>query len=432
MTVHRLCILSSFIVAVPASAMANDTDVPGHDPSEVSTAHLGLGAVVSNLDAGAELRLRADLSRAVRVGARIRGLAVRETYIAGFEENEGGAIEGLATASLRLARFGRAALRLRIGAGARASFVDSDREEQSTRLLTELGPMVHWPVDASVTLRFGWIQRTDLEVSPTTDIAVLGPIFRAGARVRLTPHLSAYGEAELGGVLGYGGDNEKIQARGVVGLQLAFGGSRLAEPAAKTTPAPTIGAFVSLEWRAMYIGRHLSHGPGLSAGVRLWDGLLRVGLSGFGRPGPINPETFEVTPANNQIYRGQDRLSLRSDGGMFGLLIESELPVLRAQPFVIIPSVSLGNAAFGFYLTGDDRNTPDGRRVSAWEDELQDGKDAGVGFAVEPGVRIAWRRPGALMAPYVAFRYLFVLGYDAFAKDSYDGPSLGAGIELVF
>ncbi|MEM7674959.1 MAG: hypothetical protein AAF449_03045, partial [Myxococcota bacterium] len=195
--------------------------------------------------------------------------------------------------------------------------------------------------------------------------------------------------------------------------------------------AATIGAFATLEWRAMAIGGHFSHGPGFSAGVRLFDGLLKIGLSGFGRPGPINPETFEITPAGGVSYKGQDRLSLRSDGAFFGLLVESELSFFGIEGLQIIPSITIGNGAFGFYLVGDDRETPDGRRVSAWEDELQDGRDAGAALGIEPGVRISWRATDWLR-PYVAVRYLLLFDYDAFAEDSYDGVSTAAGIEFVF
>ena len=396
-------------------------------------ARLLLGGVGSNLDGGGELRLWVDLNRQVRLGLRGRGLAVRQTYIAGFEETEGWAAEALPFVSVRVARLGTAELRLRLGIGARQSGVTTDRSDDSSlRLLTEFGPMIEWQLDPAVMLRVGWIQRTDLEMSPTTDVAVLGEVFRVGANVRLAERWSLYGEAEFGGVFGYGGDNEKIQARGAFGVMVALDPPMSPQAPADRNRAPTIGGFVTLEWRALALAGHLSHGPGLSAGITLWDGRLRVGLAGFGRPGPINPETFDVTPAGGQTYKGQEQISLRSDGAFFGLLLESEWPVPGAPQWRVIPSVTVGNAGFGFYLTGDDRETPDGRRVSAWEDELQDGKDAGVALGIEPGVRIAWRPDGSPVGPYVAARYLFLIDYDAFANDSYNGFSFAAGAEFVF
>ncbi|MEM7674677.1 MAG: hypothetical protein AAF449_01600, partial [Myxococcota bacterium] len=200
------------------------------------------GGVVSNLDAGGEVRLTIDLSRAVRLGLRTRSLSVRKTFVAGFEETDGFAVEALPYASLRLIRIGDAELRLRLGVGVRSTFLDSPRNDTATRVLTEIGPMVWWRPNADWTLRLGWIQRNDIEVSPTTDLAILGNVFRFAAQARLTDRWSAYGEAEVGGVFGFGGDNEKFQARGVIGLRVALDAPTTPEKSAETKSAATIGA----------------------------------------------------------------------------------------------------------------------------------------------------------------------------------------------
>ena len=86
-------------------------------------------------------------------------------------------------------------------------------------------------------------------------------------------------------------------------------------------PAPSrgaVGGFLDLEWRAMGLGGHLSHGGAFAAGVTLLEGHLRLGVAGLGRPGPWNPTTFDVTLPEGRTYRGKRRLSLRSDGGMAG------------------------------------------------------------------------------------------------------------------
>lgn len=417
----RLGLLTALVVGLTERSAAAETDVT-----------LSAAAVVSNLDAGGDLRLQVDLGRAVQLGFRGRGLEVRETYVAGFEENSGGAAEGLAYASLRIARRGSAELRLRVGVGARGSFLDSTRDDLSVRLLTELGPMIHWRVAEAWTVRVGWIQVTDLELSPSTDLAVSGALFRLGATARVAARWAIFAEAEVGGVAGYGGDNEKVQARGTVGIQVALDAPAEPEAPASDVRAVQVGAFVGLEWRAMALAGHASHGPGVSAGITLLDGLIRIGIMGFTRPGPLNPATFDITPANGLSYRGQNTVTPRSDGGFFGLLLESEFGTPGLAELRLIPSVALGNAIFGFYLTGEDRNTPDGRRVSAWEDDLQDGRDAGAGFGVEPGLRIAWQPRGLPIRPYIAARYLIVVGYDAYATDNYDGFSAALGAEFVF
>jgi hypothetical protein len=154
---------------------------------------------------------------------------------------------------------------------------------------------------------------------------------------------------------------------------------------------------------------------------------LRVGLAGTSRPGPINPATFPLdldTP-----YKGQDTLQLRSDGGTTGLLIEAGLPLAQAKLRVSAP-LMLGYGGYGFYLVGEDRETPDGRKPSAWEDELLAGADSAFGIVLDGGLQVAF---GAdrLVRPTVAARYHAVLGYEATYADRYAGPSVEVGIEIV-
>src|SRR5262245_36148040 len=92
----------------------------------------------------------------------------------------------------------------------------------------------------------------------------------------------------------------------------------LAHAADHETSRGAVGGFVDLEWRAMGLGGHLSHGTSFAAGVTLLDGHLRLGLAGLNRPGPWNPATFDVTLPEGRTYRGKRRLALRSDGAMAG------------------------------------------------------------------------------------------------------------------
>ena len=82
--------------------------------------------------------------------------------------------------------------------------------------------------------------------------------------------------------------------------------------------------------------------------------------------------------------------------------------------------LAIGQAAFGFYLPAKDRVTPDGRRVSAWENEL---------FG---GIKVAVKLPSAeWLAPYVALRYTWSLGFDTLVRSSYDGPSAALGLQFL-
>jgi hypothetical protein len=194
------------------------------------------------------------------------------------------------------------------------------------------------------------------------------------------------------------------------------------------TESTGVGGYVALEWRAFALAGHLSHGPGFEAGAILLDGHLKVGLSGFARPGPINPEVFEVQASGGQSYKGSQTLSLRSDGGTIGVFVAPSFAVSRNLQLDV--PLWFGQAAFGFYLHGDDRDTPDGRKPSAWENELQDARDSGFAMGAEGGLRLAWRSDDVpWLRPYVAARYLQTFGYDAYVRDNYSGPSVSLGVE---
>jgi hypothetical protein len=192
-----------------------------------------------------------------------------------------------------------------------------------------------------------------------------------------------------------------------------------------------IGGFVDLEWRAMWIGGHSSHGPGFAAGVTFWDGFLRVGLAGVGRPGPMNPATFDVQLGAGQEYKGQSQLSLRSDGAFMGGHLGLAFEIPHAEWLSIAIPVTLGFGGFGFYLTGSDRETPDGARVSEWEDKLFADKDSYLGFVVDVGLRLGVEVPGATwLRPYVGVYYTAVPGFETVVRNGYDGFSMSLGIEL--
>jgi len=182
--------------------------------------------------------------------------------------------------------------------------------------------------------------------------------------------------------------------------------------------------FVDLGWRVMGLADHPSHGPDFQAGVRLWD-HLKIGLGGFARPGPINPRTFQVEPADP--YRGQTTLDLRSDGAVVGLLLA---PAFRVGRLEIELPVILGYGAFGFYLVGEDRETPDGERVSVWEDRLLGGADSGGGFALDFGVRLGLHTRARFVRPFLGLHYTTILGYDATLADRYDGFSGVLGVHF--
>lgn len=182
---------------------------------------------------------------------------------------------------------------------------------------------------------------------------------------------------------------------------------------------------VDVEWRAMALGQHISHGPAVGVGVGLFKDHLRVGISGYARPGPINPVTFSLTP--DEPYKGQDTLSLRSDGGVFGVYVAPGLDVSE-RVRIDLPAM-VGFGGFGFYLVGDDRDTPDGELPSVWENRLMDGRDSSLGLGADVGARVTFAATEHVR-PYAAVRYSTIFGYDAFLRSDYSGLSLGLGVSV--
>lgn len=201
--------------------------------------------------------------------------------------------------------------------------------------------------------------------------------------------------------------------------------------AAEPETKGAVGAFVDLEWRGFAIGGHLSHGPAFAAGVSLLGDHLRLGIAGLGRPGPWNPATFDVNVPNGETYRGKRTLSLRSDGGMSGVHVALAFP-LAEQLSLTVPA-TIGYGGFGFYLHGEDRKTPDGRRVSEWENELFGGKDSYLGIVFDAGLRLHWRPESTpWLRPYLAGYYTAVPNYETLVRDDYSGASVALGIEIAY
>ncbi|MGF1468635.1 MAG: hypothetical protein ACFCGT_21125 [Sandaracinaceae bacterium] len=251
------------------------------------------------------------------------------------------------------------------------------------------------------------------------------------ARTGVTARIG--GGARIGGAQSAGSPARRggVGARLAVALAVTLAAASTSIPGAAA--AQDVGGYVATEWRLLGIGEHVSHGPSFAAGISLLEDHLRLGIAGFARPGPINPRTWTIAPSTGEPYRGQDELTVRSDGAFVGVEIAGDLAPPRAPWLHVRPSATLGYAAFGFYLTGDDRDTPDGRRVSEWENELQDGRDAGFGFGLDLGLRLAFALPDApWIRPTIGGGYFLVVGYDAYVRGSYNGPWATAGVEIAF
>jgi hypothetical protein len=129
-----------------------------------------------------------------------------------------------------------------------------------------------------------------------------------------------------------------------------------------------IGWFITPEVGGMILENEVGKTVGASLGIKVWKNRLKLGIYTYGRPGPINSQTYTV----------------RADQLSFGLLIA---PTFKLENWSFDIPLNIGTMGAGFYFAGDDRITPDGDRVSVWENKLMDEKDAGFGTYLEAGVR---------------------------------------------
>ncbi|MEM9984545.1 MAG: hypothetical protein AAF804_05555 [Bacteroidota bacterium] len=144
--------------------------------------------------------------------------------------------------------------------------------------------------------------------------------------------------------------------------------------------------FFTPEFSLMLHGDHAGNTVGFQAGVSLLKNHLQVGFFYYGRSGPINGQTYEIALPDGQTYRGKEVVPVRADQGSFGLMLAPQITFQNG--WALDFPLNVGQLGAGFYLFGDDRITPDGRRVSAWENELMDGRDAGFSLLFEGGVRL--------------------------------------------
>jgi hypothetical protein len=156
----------------------------------------------------------------------------------------------------------------------------------------------------------------------------------------------------------------------------------LAQPAR----TPKVGWFVAPEGSALLLGDHVGKAVGVQFGLRFFGDHLKVGYYMYGRSGPLNAQVFPTDLPNGITYKGQSRVNLKADHGAFGLLVAPSFRLPGSRVEVDIP-LMMGLLGGGFYLAGPDRNTPDGRRVSQWENQLFEGKDADFAPTLEAGIR---------------------------------------------
>jgi hypothetical protein len=147
-----------------------------------------------------------------------------------------------------------------------------------------------------------------------------------------------------------------------------------------------IGWFITPEYGTMFLKDHIGQTVGFSMGIKLFKDHLKIGYFNYGRSGVINSYTINTPLPAGVSYKGKTSIDLRADHGAFGLMIAPSFTLRKSKIEIDFP-IHIGSIGAGFYMADDDRKTPDNRRVSEWENELFDGKDAAFAGMFEFGVR---------------------------------------------
>jgi hypothetical protein len=357
-------------------------------------------------------------------------------FVGGFASDKATTLGAVGTLEIPFAQSGSRRFAFRTSLGARTTrAADLADDPRSVVLTTDIGlrATVHTSLSSSrdLELYLGVLAPVAIAISPATDLEELAQVGEVGADYWLTKRVALSLQLRGGGSYGYDGDGAKAIGQANVGVRVALDDHhRVRDDVPEKKDG--LGLFVATEWRAYGLASHLSHGPAFAAGASFFDRHLKVGLLATTRPGPINAETFPTSPLQaGQTYKGRASLPLRSDGGFIGLLVAPSFDIPSVESINVELPIAIGQSAYGFYLHGDDRKTPDGRRVSAWENDLFGGKDSSPAIGIDAGVKVGLRIPGARwLKPYVAGRYSLNLGYDTLVTNNYNGPSAAIGLEI--
>lgn len=198
---------------------------------------------------------------------------------------------------------------------------------------------------------------------------------------------------------------------------------------AQSSSAPKVGWYVSPEYSTLLHQDHIGHAVGFQTGVRILKNRLQVGFFYYGRSGPINGQTFSLDLPDGETYKGQSTIQLRADQAAFGLHLAPQFKL--GENWNLDIPIMIGQMGAGFYLFGDDRNTPDGRRVSVWENELMEGVDAGFSLHLEGGVRFK-RQIQEHARLMLGLHYAYAPSWETFVGGTtfYNVPRISLGVEF--
>jgi hypothetical protein len=177
-----------------------------------------------------------------------------------------------------------------------------------------------------------------------------------------------------------------------------------------------IGFYLQPEYSAMFLDEHVGNAVGFAVGIQSKNNIWDFGIRYYGRSGPINlHQEYELVLPEGETYKGKSSLFLGADHNYLGVEVAYNIRLSNKRLALRIP-VSIGQIGAGFYLKGDDRFTPDGRRTSEWEDELQNNSDAGFGISSEFGVQVVYQISHKNKSIHLVMggTYMNTYGYESF------------------
>lgn len=190
--------------------------------------------------------------------------------------------------------------------------------------------------------------------------------------------------------------------------------------------ANKVGWYFSPSYSPMFHNDHIGNAVGAEIGASFLKRHLQVGFFYLGRSGPINPQEYIYSLPTGEDYKGKTELSVGADHAAFGLAITPIIPLAGKKLNLEIPLV-FGQLGAGFYLKGEDRITPDDRRVSEWENELMNNMDAGFGLMLDGGIRVSTpiAKSGGIIGG-LGFHYTQTFGWETTVggRDFFDIPRM--------
>jgi hypothetical protein len=206
------------------------------------------------------------------------------------------------------------------------------------------------------------------------------------------------------------------------------------EPAPHSAPLverPDVAWFLSPSLRVQGTLSQVNAAPAVEVGARF--AFLKVGFSMLYRSAAWSSQRIPFELPQGLTYKGKSELELGIQHGWFGLMLAPEVYLDDAEQFALEFPVTAGASFLGSPLMGEDRVTPDGRRVSDWENELLSNADFGFGYLFDFGIRARFAPKEVSWLHFVlGGHYSVIGGFDNYAAEKLTLSGPGASIGVSF